>query len=325
MGLYLGGLSVLLVYLICVSWPPQPWPKSNARAEAAARIAPSASTSASAGLAQARAASATQASAGASKVQPPGEEPASSSAEGTSAQSTDRPPAMNVFGHDFHPSLDVRLMLIVLFTGALGSFIHAATSFVDFVGNKRFVPSWTGWYLMRPFIGAALALLLYFVVRGGFITGTALSDTSSEAASFINPFGMAALAGLAGLFTKQATDKLNEVFTTLFHPSAGEGDSKRTDKLTPQVPRIDKIDPAQVAKGTRGCVLTITGANFSTTATVCLDSTELTPKATSPTQVTVELPPAIADAPKAYALTVKNRVGNGGSISQPQVFTVTAQ
>jgi hypothetical protein len=228
-----------------------------------------------------------------------------------------------VFWAEFNPSLDVRLMLIVLFTGALGSFIHAATSFVDYVGNKRFVPSWTGWYLLRPFIGGALALLLYFVVRGGFITGTALPEASADAASFINPFGIAALAGLAGLFTKQATDKLNEVFTTLFRPSAGEGDSKRADKLTPQTPRIDKIDPPQVAQGTRGTVLTITGANFAAGAIVCLDSTELAPKTCTPTQITVELPPAILDAPKAYALTVKNRVGTGGTISEPRVFTVT--
>jgi hypothetical protein len=233
------------------------------------------------------------------------------------------PPPVSVFGISFAPSLDVRLMLIVLFTGALGSFIHAGTSFVDYVGNKRFVSSWTGWYLLRPFIGSSLALLIYFVVRGGFITGTGLPDKAADAATFINPFGIAALAGLAGLFTKQATDKLNEVFTTLFRPAAGEGDSKRADKLTPQLPRIDKIDPLQVPRGSRGTVITITGANFATGATVCFDLIELPAKTATPTQITVELTAQIVDNPKAYALTVKNRAGVGEPISAPAVFTVT--
>jgi len=62
-------------------------------------------------------------------------------------------------------SLDQRLIALVVIVGALGSFIHSATSFADYVGNRKFVESWTWWYLLRPFVGSALALALYFVVR----------------------------------------------------------------------------------------------------------------------------------------------------------------
>jgi hypothetical protein len=52
---------------------------------------------------------------------------------------------------------------------------------------------------------------------------------ASTGADGLSPYGVAAIAGLAGLFSKQATDKLREVFENLFktdHPP------NRTDKLT---------------------------------------------------------------------------------------------
>jgi len=119
-------------------------------------------------------------------------------------------------------SLEVRFLLITVLAGALGSYIHAATSFVDYLGNRKFVNSWTWWYLLRPFIGIALALLIYFAARGGLIS-------ASTGADGLSPYGVAAIAGMAGLFSKQATDKLREVFETLFktdHPP------ERSDKLT---------------------------------------------------------------------------------------------
>jgi hypothetical protein len=119
-------------------------------------------------------------------------------------------------------SLEMRFLMIAVLGGALGSYIHAATSFVDYLGNRKFVRSWTWWYLLRPFIGVALALLIYFAVRGGLIS-------ASTGASGLSPYGVAAIAGMAGLFSKQATDKLREVFETLFktdHPP------DRSDKLT---------------------------------------------------------------------------------------------
>ena len=48
----------------------------------------------------------------------------------------------------------------------------------------------------------------------------------------MNPFGIAALGGLAGMFSKQATDKLNEVFSTMFKTSSNSGDNNRSGKLS---------------------------------------------------------------------------------------------
>jgi hypothetical protein len=108
----------------------------------------------------------------------------------------------------FQVPLETRYLLIVIISGALGSYIHLATSFADYVGNQRLVGTWIWWYLLRPFIGMALAVLLYFAARGGILTGNASQS--------LNPYGIAAIAGMAGMFSKQATDKLREIFENLF-------------------------------------------------------------------------------------------------------------
>jgi hypothetical protein len=103
---------------------------------------------------------------------------------------------------------EVDLLLLVLICGALGSFAHGARSFVDFVGNRTLRASWSAWYLLYPLIGATLALIFYLAVRGGFLTTSAGKD--------VNVYGLTAISGLVGMFSKQATTKLSEVFSTLF-------------------------------------------------------------------------------------------------------------
>ena len=97
----------------------------------------------------------------------------------------------------FSVALEVQYLAVVVVAEALGSFVHVATSFADFVGNRQFAPSWILWYILRPFIGVALALLLYFVVRAGLVQG-------NGGASNVSIHGVAAIAGLAGMFSKQA-------------------------------------------------------------------------------------------------------------------------
>lgn len=116
--------------------------------------------------------------------------------------------------------IEVRFLALVAVVGALGSYIHLATSFADYLGNRQFVSSWKWWYLLRPFIGSALAITVYFAARGGLISGGA-------GAGDLSPYGVAALAGLTGMFSKQATDKLREVFENLFKSEK----SQRADPL----------------------------------------------------------------------------------------------
>ena len=120
----------------------------------------------------------------------------------------------------FSTSSDHRLFLTVMAAGALGSLIHSITSFADYAGNRSLSRSWIWWLVLRTPIGIALALLFYLVLRGGLIVpslpnGSAATDTTR----LLNPYGIAAISALAGMFSKQATDKLREIFDTLFRNS----------------------------------------------------------------------------------------------------------
>jgi hypothetical protein len=112
----------------------------------------------------------------------------------------------------------------------------------------------------------ALALVFYFVIRGGFLT-------TSSGAKDINPYGIAALAGLVGMFSKQATDKLGEVFSTLFRSLEGEGDDQRSIPLRPRLTAISiaNIEPNEVTAGASNQLITVTGSNFDKEAKVSLD------------------------------------------------------
>jgi hypothetical protein len=130
---------------------------------------------------------------------------------------------VSVFGATWtKPAPEALNLLIVVVMAAIGASIHALTSLTTYVGNRRFLSSWTWWYIVRMPVGAAIALVLYFVLRAGFVSVTASS-------SDVNAYGIAAFAGLAGMFAKQATDKLREIFDVAFKSSSG--DAERTGKV----------------------------------------------------------------------------------------------
>lgn len=226
-------------------------------------------------------------------------------------------------------SMEVRLLLIVLLAGALGAYIHATTSFIDYVGNRKLSGNWVWWYLLRPFIGSALALIFYFVVRGGFISPNSGGDA-------MNPFGIAALAGLVGMFSQQATDKLSEVFKTLFRTAPGAGDEKRKDSLE------EGVVPAQNAAAGGAAVVappvisdiqppsgdpagdepvTITGTNFVTGATVTFGSGAAAGVTVVDANTITLRTPAMNTA-EVVDVVVTNP--DGGSVTRPAGFTYTA-
>jgi hypothetical protein len=117
------------------------------------------------------------------------------------------------FGWRKDLSEELRLLLLVLFTGSLGSTVYSMKSFADYVGAQKLTESWFTYYVIQPFEGAGIALIFYLVVRGGFLAG-ASGDVKS-----VNPFGISAVAALVGIFSDVAFNKLREIFETLFKPS----------------------------------------------------------------------------------------------------------
>jgi len=192
--------------------------------------------------------------------------------------------------------------MLVIIAGILGSFVHGATSLADYIGNENFNKSWTWFYLLRPAIGMALALVFYFVIRGGFLT-------TSGGAKDINPYGIAALACLVGMFSKQATDKLSEVFSTLFRAAPGEGDEKRKGSLKPEPITVTGVTPPAVAAGSTNQDITVTGTNFADGAIVHLNDAPQATTFVSATQLTAQIDDALLAAPATLKLKVVNEAG----------------
>lgn len=232
LGLYLIVMSITLSYMLYNLWPPQVRPGASAQTSSQAVGAAKTTDSAA------------------------GTNPASQQNDTkTAAEEMLRPVVLFRGALYLHHSVEVRLLLLAMIAGALGSFIHAGTSFADYVGNRKLSGNWVWWYLLRPFIGMTLALVFYFVVRGGFIS-------PSAGGGDMNPFGIAAMAGLVGMFSKQAIDKLNEVFNSLF---GSKGDDKRGEKLVGAKVTGIKPDSGPTAGGTS---VLLTGSGFSTGAKV---------------------------------------------------------
>lgn len=239
---------------------------------------------------------------------------------------TDQPlPPVTLFGFlgkrftvTLEHTVEVRLLLIVLLTGALGSYIHAATSFIDYAGNRKLSASWVWWYLLRPFVGMALALVFYFVVRGGFISPQAGGGD-------MNVFGLAALAGLVGMFSKQATDKLNEVFSTLFRSAPGEGDDKRGDPLGAKtknpVPSVTAIKPTSYSQSKPEDIV-VTGSNFTQSSEIHLNASVYKNVYKNSTTLSFRPLPADVANPGDLQLTVVNPPPGGGTSEAKTVHIV---
>jgi hypothetical protein len=222
------------------------------------------------------------------------------------------------FGHALTPAPETALLLLVVVSSALGSFVHAATSFTDYVGNRKLAASWAWWYVLRAFIGCALALLFYFSIRGGFLG----ANTPPQE---INPYGIAAVSGLVGLFSKQATDKLREVFDTIFRTAPGKGDDARSDSIANPVPAIAGLEPPKTEARSGLVEVVLRGAGFVPESVVRLERAgevlERRVRYVGPTELRVQ----IQHTDVAEAGTVKVHVFNpppGGGVSAAAVLEV---
>jgi hypothetical protein len=295
-------LAILLGIMLFKIWPPIPWPtpEQQDNGKLAALVAQTGCP---------------MPASVAPKPAPQPADQAGGGTEGTNPQNgvtVDRSGEIitmpiNLFGKCVGTTFDERLLLLVIVAGILGAFVHGATSLADYIGNNNFNKSWTWFYLLRPAIGMALALVFYFVIRGGFLS-------TSGGAKDINPYGIAALAGLVGMFSKQATDKLSEVFGTLFRAAPGEGDQKRQDPLgsttgaTGTTTSI-QLDPPSVSAGGAGFQLAVTGTGFVDGSTIAIADLPQATTFESASRLSAQIEPETIATPTTLKVTVVNPDG----------------
>lgn len=234
-AIYLVMLSVLILYGLVKLWPhptPSGLPKDSVRAAAAAPSpappvgppSPAPSPSPAGAIAGASPPGTPRPSIAPSPITSP-TPPATPSPSPTpppdERTKQGDPEAISFFSGWFTVNVyaETRLLLLVMLAGALGSLLHALRSLYWYTGNRMMVWSWAAFYLLLPFTGAVLAVIFYFVVRGGFFSPQASFEQTS-------PFGFAALSALVGLFSSQATLKLKDVAETIFTKPGSGSDAK---------------------------------------------------------------------------------------------------
>lgn len=204
-------------------------------------------------------------------------------------------------------SRNMQLFLLALAAGALGSYIHAIKSLADFLGNRTAKTSWFWFYITRPFLGSALATLFYAVIRGGFMNGTPAE------ANAVSPFGVIAICGLVGMFADRASQKLGDVFDTLFTTN-----DTRRDKLAAADPRT--LDPATVPMNGQVRDVAVKGSNLGDTAGVRIDAAERKPKTVGSDMVVFRLTDAEVSARRQVTIRL---VTTGGDVSKPLTLYVS--
>ncbi len=204
--------------------------------------------------------------------------------------------------HWTDPSPDGLYLVAVIVLAALGASVHALMSFASFMGNRHYVRSWTWWYVAQAPVGIVLAVVFYLAVRGGLL---AVSTSTGE----ISPYGIGAIAALVGMFSKQAADKLQEVFDTLFKST---GDAARKDKLTGTHFEVTDLSPDSVNIGSTELTVQLIGTDFVAGMKVEIGGVARTSTVVDQTHCTVELLPVDVASSGVIGLTV-----TGPDASQP--------
>lgn len=107
------------------------------------------------------------------------------------------------------------VLWMVILLGGLGGFLYLASSMATYVGNRQLLRSWIVYYILIPFQGAALAPLIYLLLRVG-VLNPANPATGGRPMESLNLIGIYGFAALTGLFSKQAIEMMADVFATIF-------------------------------------------------------------------------------------------------------------
>ena len=208
------------------------------------------------------------------------------------------------------------LIQLVLVAGALGAFIHAATSFATYVGNRQLTFGWIWWLLLRIPVGTALAVLVYFAVRAQFF-GT--FDFVNEKDVYL----IGTVAGISGLFSKQVADKLSDLIDNLFTPAKKPERAealKKDEEDDAKAPVIESFSPESLPAQALNLTVAIIGKGFADGAVVSVQNKKRSAEFVSSTRLTFEFEQTEVQHPAKLIVKVRNP---DGRYSKEKEFDVT--
>ncbi len=219
----------------------------------------------------------------------------------------------------FRVTMDVTLMLVVMLAGGLGSFIYTAMSFSDYVGNRELVKSWIWWYILKPFIAMTLSLIFYLLLRGGLLSVNGNGDAKVGS---LNLHGIVAISAMVGLFSRQAIDKLSEVFNALFRTDPNGGDAQRANSLSQPVPILNDVAEQYLTQATTNLNVRISGAGFTKRSILRINGAERTTLFANDTTLTATLLPQDVQQEGILTVDVLNPAPGGGASNATTIKVV---
>ena len=194
-----------------------------------------------------------------------------------------------------------KILWLIIIVGILGASIHALTSLSEFVGNNTFDKNWSLWYYLRPFVGALLALLSYWFLRAGLFSIESTKDL----------YGILAVAGLIGIFSKQALYKISDIANAIF---TSNHEKHLKGKLSENpIPKVNSI-PQEITVGTTNRSIILTGENFVSSTKVYYNKEELPTVIKSSTELEVSLNEKSVLLAGDLALKIVNPPPGGGEV-----------
>ncbi|HEX4059627.1 MAG TPA: IPT/TIG domain-containing protein, partial [Streptosporangiaceae bacterium] len=178
---------------------------------------------------------------------------------------------------------DQQFFVATALAGAIGAMLHGLRSLSFYIGERFLFRSWVLYYALLPLVGGLIATIVYLVLRAGLLPGSANSSQP-------DPYGIAAIGALVGLFSAQAAEKLKAVFETLFTKAAAGSQS-----LTAiAVPSITGFDPPQ---GPIGTSVEVSGVNLTSVTGVSFTGVNTLFKIDSGDRLTVTVPAGATTGP----------------------------
>ncbi len=86
----------------------------------------------------------------------------------------------------------VRLVLLSLLFGVLGAATRETLSLTAWRSRRKLERSYALWYLSRPVVGGALAIITYMILRAGLISGGPAN---------VSDFGVVSISALVGIMS----------------------------------------------------------------------------------------------------------------------------
>jgi hypothetical protein len=139
----------------------------------------------------------------------------------------------------WHPTLnpEVAILVMVVTCGLLGALVGTGRKFQRWAHLDQLTDRDKWSYALLPLQGAMLAAVVYFTFRGGFL-GTGSTTP-------LNPYGIAAIAAIVGLFTDHAMHKLRQIMDTVFgQPTQPAVEGEATLDVT-ELQNGQRQDPAK--------------------------------------------------------------------------------